>query len=334
VEGSPVADGGHPVDVETGPVVDGGPPVDVETSPVVDGGPPAVDGGASIVDGGHPVVLESSPVVDGGRPVVVEGSPVVDGGTVRVDRGPLHIDGGRAIADRMTAALDRTTPAPARPRYLLRRTHGTSLRMGQDATFAREAYAALLAEQDWGEVSVALVSFLEDREVAEELHDDFIAEAFLRIFDHRRSPWDSASGMPLVEHALSVCSSVLSNTFKKETARQTSPMGDDLPDNPPDSDRNAEVSLLKAERAARAKKAVMTRLADRPLALRIVELEERFITEPDAQAAALGVDVQQVYRARKTIWEVVRDLGRDSSDSDIRAVFGGARARGDTKEQA
>jgi hypothetical protein len=310
VEGSPVADGGHPVDVETGPVVDGGPPVDVETSPVVDGGPPAVDGGASIVDGGHPVVLESSPVVDGGRPVVVEGSPVVDGGTVRVDRGPLHIDGGRAIADRMTAALDRTTPAPARPRYLLRRTHGTSLRMGQDATF------------------------LEDREVAEELHDDFIAEAFLRIFDHRRSPWDSASGMPLVEHALSVCSSVLSNTFKKETARQTSPMGDDLPDNPPDSDRNAEVSLLKAERAARAKKAVMTRLADRPLALRIVELEERFITEPDAQAAALGVDVQQVYRARKTIWEVVRDLGRDSSDSDIRAVFGGARARGDTKEQA
>jgi hypothetical protein len=198
--------------------------------------------------------------------------------------------------------------------------------MGEDAARAAQDYALFIAKQDWAEVTVALVAFLKRRGVAEHLRDNLVGEAVLRVFEWDRSPWDPLKNPSLVAHALSVCSSIVSHMFRDDKSRKTTPLGDDLPDVAPDSARDVETLLLKEERAARARAAVVKKLAGKDLALAVFDLEERCVTEPNEQAKELNVSVVQVYRARKLLWEVVRDLGRDSSDSDIRAVLGGAAA--------
>ena len=196
-----------------------------------------------------------------------------------------------------------------------------------DTREADDAYLAFIAAADWGRVAKVVTYLLIKRKVPEADRSTLLSEVVLRITDPRRSPWKPERHGPLERHALSVCSSVVSNDRTKADNSKTEPMAEVVVEEMPDSERHAEVDLLARERASRAMAALQKRLADHPLALRVLLLEERFVIDPEEQSLALGATLKQVYKARQALFEAVRDLSKSSSDSDIRVAMGGQRTQ-------
>lgn len=191
----------------------------------------------------------------------------------------------------------------------------------------RAAYLAAIRREDWGNAALAVTCLLKERHVREADWDRMLSEVTLRVMDPARSPYLPEEHPSFILHVLSVASSIIYNVRKKVEPKRYVPMGDEMLEPVPESERDVEKDALASERARRARVALEARLVNHPLALKVLALEERYVSVPQEQATALGVTVRQVYKAREALFQAVRELGRSSSDSDIRVAMGGTRTR-------
>lgn len=148
----------------------------------------------------------------------------------------------------------------------------------------------------------------EGAHVAEEIAQD----AMVAAFDPARSPWKQDK--PLEVHVLNVARGLCGNRRKGQKVRDNPKNAAAVEEKGQRSALPADARVRVAERIARedARAQVMLgRLTGLPRDVLLLILDG--IVDPEKQAAILGKDVKQIYKARARIIELAREL-REQGD--------------------
>ena len=164
-----------------------------------------------------------------------------------------------------------------------------------------------LAGQDWEQIGKRLTLFAHRRlwsigvdDVA--LAQDLAQEAISRLFDPNYAGWDQARQPVLLEFLGSVVNGLISNLRKKRRRR-----GAHLPLEGPGRPHlacecaGAETRVSQADELTRIWALLQQELQGDPLAVQVLELTIEGCERPRHQAAALGVDVERIYQARRRL---------------------------------
>lgn len=169
-----------------------------------------------------------------------------------------------------------------------------------------------LDELDWAEVAQRLTLFVFRRmgrgaNLADA--EEVAQEAIKRFFDPKYAAWNKGKEPDIMRFLGSVANGVLSNRLKKSIRRREllESNGTSLDD---DKAPNLEASIADKEIAHRGLKMLRQRLPTDGLEMQVLELCLDGVSKPRAQAQALGVAVEDIYVARRTLASKQRDVRR------------------------
>jgi hypothetical protein len=177
----------------------------------------------------------------------------------------------------------------------------------------RDAYLALLAKQDWGQLMVDLVGKKAPiKHLGKDLTQEIAARAIARVCDPDRSPWDPSRGASLFTHLSWVFKSELAHYREAVERQETDTAGDDLPEPTPDSDADPEVRTTREADRRALRDELVAALDKRPLAKQILLLEaDEGISTVEEQVERTGRTRAQVYEARRHVVAAARALAEE-----------------------
>jgi hypothetical protein len=182
---------------------------------------------------------------------------------------------------------------------------------------------ALLAEQDWADISrrLTLHAYARLRPRSRALAEEIAQSAIESILSAQRAPWDPTRHPDLFDYLGSIVNSLVSNhqtshaaSARRGTLREAERVADES--------ESAEDRLASQEYAARAAEALRERVrrSDDTLCAKVMDLMTAGLEKPQDLAAAAGVHVSEINKAKKRLGAhfvaVRRELGEENGDGE------------------
>lgn len=161
---------------------------------------------------------------------------------------------------------------------------------------------ALVAQVDWADVSRRLSLFASRRlgrfgSAAEA--EEIAQEAIRRFLDPDYASWDQAKEPSLLRHLGSIVNGLVRNRSRRAKRRGASiQLEEEMHRSAePLPDRRAAATML----ASRGMALLRTRLANDDLCRQLLDLQIDGVTKASEQAATLGLEINDVYNARRRL---------------------------------